>query len=76
MHARWSDFRDIWSESIGDRFLQISEEQTTVFDFGDDQGEVIIEENHVCLFTHILTDDIWKEVSNKERTLWRHSSYP
>jgi len=47
------DLRDVGGESVGDRFLQVIEDETTFFDTIDNGAEVIIEQDHI---TGVLSD--------------------
>ena len=44
------DLRNVRSQSVSDRFLQIVEDKTTLFNSSDDGGEVVVKQDHVSSF--------------------------
>ena len=41
------DLRNVRGKSVGDRFLEVVEDESTFLDTSDNRGEVVIQENHV-----------------------------
>jgi hypothetical protein len=44
----WGNLWDVRLQGIGDRFLQVIEDESTFLYTVDDGAEVIIEQDHIC----------------------------
>ena len=52
------DFGDVGRQSVGDGFLQVVEDETTLLHTGHDRSKVVVQEDHVGrLFGHVRSGD-------------------
>ena len=63
-----TDLGNVTGQCVGDGFLQVVEDQTTLLNTSDDGGKVVVQQDHVSgLFAHIRASNTHSHTCNTNR---------
>ncbi len=66
VHKEWGDLGDVTGQSVGDRLLQVVEDQSAFLHTCDDGGKVVVQQDHVGgLFADITSGDTHGDACSK-----------
>ncbi len=56
VHQKWRDLGDVTGQGVGDRLLQVVEDETTLFHPSYNRSKVIVQQNEIsCLFADVTS---------------------